>query len=321
MIALRSWTPLAAAALALGLVACGDDETTDDHHHTLEAFSLGFSPMVGDRTVGCTDQMTGLGPDGQHRIAISDLRFYVSNLKFYDADGESLEVELDANEFQYNSPDGQVALIDLTGNSEGSCAGNAIALAEGTARTNSKISGKTVVEHATKVTFDVGLPQPLMKKIIAANTAENAPSPMNEMYWSWASGYRHLVVNLVVETSTGTRGEGYLHVGSRDCGPADGKALEDRDQCTFVNTPKVELTGFDLSTDQVKLDLGALVGGLDFVTAIRDPETHAVIGQGPGLECHSSPSQPDCAVLLSNLGIDPTTGASTAASDRVFKVK
>lgn len=315
-----TFTSLPLLSICLLGLACGDEEAT--HEHTAEPFALSFSAAAnGGTSVGCSDPLTGLGPTGQHRAGVSDLRFYVSNLKIFDDEGAALEVELDDNEFQYNSPDGAVALIDLTGNSQGSCAANAIAFAEGTARTNQKLTGKTVVDHASKISFDVGLPQGLMKKTIGSNTAENAPSPMNEMYWSWASGYRHFVFNLSVETSTGARGEGYLHVGSRDCGPADGKALEDREACTYVNTPKVEFATFDLANDEVSVDLSALLAGLDFRAPIYDPETFEVLGEGAGLECHSSPTQPDCTVVFGNLGVDPATGVATAAGNRVFKVK
>lgn len=319
---MRNELPLLLSVFGLSCLAlaCGGEDE-DHHEHTTEPFALSFTAVGGGATAGCAAPLTGLGPNGQHRAGVSDLRFYVSNLKIYDDAGEALEVTLDDSEFQYNSADGAVALIDLTGNTEGTCAANAIAFAEGTARTNQKITGKTVVEHASKISFDVGLPQGLMKKTIASSTAESAPSPMNEMYWSWASGYRHLVFNLSVETSTGARGEGYLHVGSRDCGPADGKALEDRDACTYVNTPKVELAAFDLANDEVAIDLSALLSGLDFRSPVYDPETFEVLGEGPGLECHSSPSQPDCAVLFSNLGVDSTSGAAAAAGNRVFKVK
>ncbi|WDT76931.1 MAG: hypothetical protein MPW16_06875 [Candidatus Manganitrophus sp.] len=59
------------------------------------------------------------------------------------------------------------------------------------------------------MTFDLGVSQPLMKATIANNTAEGAPSPLNEMYWSWASGYRHFVMNFAVEDDgNGNGGDG-----------------------------------------------------------------------------------------------------------------
>ncbi len=302
---------------ALAFVACGEE----DHDHEPQPFALQFSAIAGGRPAGCTERITGVGPNGQHSAGVSDVRFYVSNLRFSDAEGNPVEVTLEANEFQYNSADGAVALIDLTGNDVGTCASAAIAFAEGTARTNDKIVGNTLLEDVTSVSFDVGLPQPLMKQVIATTTAEAAPSPMNEMYWSWASGYRHLVFNLAVETATGAKGEGYLHVGSRDCGPADGRALEDRAACTYVNSPKVALANFDLTTNQVVVDLSTMLDGLDFVSNIYDPVTFEVIGQGPGVECHSFPGAPDCAPLFSNLGLDFGTGQANPANNKVFKVK
>ncbi len=115
---------------------------------------------------------------------------YVSNVRFYNAEGEEVAVTLDENEFQYSGATGQASLIDLTKNSEGTCANSAIAFAEGTARVNDVITGTTLVDSVSRVSFDVGVPQALMKDMIATTTPEAAPSPLNEMYWSWATGYR-----------------------------------------------------------------------------------------------------------------------------------
>lgn len=169
------------------------------------------------------------------------------------------------------------------------------------------------------VAFDIGVPQHLMKTTIATNTAEGAPSPLNEMYWNWRSGYRHLVLNFAVTDGAAKSGAGYVHIGSRDCaGSENGKALEDRDVCTHVNTPSAEVADFDLATDTVGLDLRKLVGGVDFISPIYDPVTFEVIGQGRGVECHSSPTQPDCAPIFSEVGLDMPTGTATAASNAAF---
>lgn len=306
-----------AALGCLGLAACGDD---DDSGTAMESFALQFAATAGGDEVGCTDTIEGVGPTGEHEVGMSDLRFYISNLEFRDADGNEVDVELDANEFQYHADSGFVGLIDLTSNTEGTCSSNSIAFAEGTARTNFAITGTTHVGDVAEVSFDVGVPQPVMQEVIAENTIEAAPSPLNEMYWSWATGYRHFVFNLAVDAPDGESGDGYLHVGSRDCGPEDGKALEDRDECTYINTPRVTLTGFDLETNTVAVDLTEVLSGLDFVAPIYDPETFEVIGEGPGLECHSAPSQPDCAIVFESFGIDFDTGDSTAAADDVFSM-
>jgi uncharacterized repeat protein (TIGR04052 family) len=302
-------------ACALALQACGSEENDQQ----TEQFSLRFAAVVDGSEVGCTDELEGFGPAQGDRVGLNDLRFYVSNVRFKDAEGNDVELTLDTNEFQYASPEGSVALIDLTGNTEGSCSSTSVAYAEGTARTNQAIAGTTVVERVASVSFDVGVPQAVMRATIATNTPEGAPSPLNEMYWNWNSGYRHFVFNFSVRDSTDVTGAGYVHVGSRDCAPdGDANALSDRDRCTFVNTPAVSLSSFDLTTNSVGIDLRKVVEGLDFRSPIYDPTTFEVIGEGPGVECHSSPTNPHCAPIFGKFGLDMATGEANAATDTVF---
>lgn len=310
----RATSVLFLASIAT-VAACGDDEPG------ALPFEIKFAAQAAGAQVSCTTPVTGLGPQGAHSIGLSDLRFYVSNLVLFGDDGKPLKAELDDNEFQYHSAAGSVALIDLTGNTEGSCAGSAIAFAEGTARVNERITGTSSGEvHA--ISFDVGVPAAVMKETIATNSPEGAPSPLAEMYWSWASGYRHLVVNFAVQAPGGQTGEGYLHIGSRDCGAPGKKALEDRDVCGRANTPKVMLPHFHPEDHTVVLDLAALLSGLDLVSTIYDPVTFDPIGEGPGAECHSMPEgQPDCPIVFNKLGIDQTSGAADALSNRVFSAK
>jgi len=303
----------------VALTGCTKEAPPEDPKPS--AFSLKFAATANGKEVGCTDEIAGVGADGKQTIGLSDLRFYVSNLQLLDSAGKPVSFTLDSNDFQYNKEAGAVALVDLTGNTEGSCGGTSIAFAEGTARTHKAVTGATLVSKVASLSFDVGVPQKIMKEVIATNTAESAPSPLNEMYWSWATGYRHFIFNFTVKDGAGGKGDGYVHIGSRDCGPPDGLALEDRDACTFVNTPKVVLAAFDLETDVVQIDLPALVKELDFIAPIYDPKTFEVIGQGPGVECHSSPMQPDCKPVFSDLGLDMTTGAADASSDKIFSVR
>ena len=283
-------------------------------------FSLRFEALVDGKAVGCNDDLSGFGPSGEHHIGINDLRFYLSNPKFKDAQGREIETSLDENEFQYASPDGAVALVDLTGNTEGSCSATSVAYAEGTARTHMALTGTTLVHQISSVSFDVGVPQKLMQKTIATNTPEGAPSPLNEMYWNWNTGYRHFVFNFSVSDGSGATGGGYVHLGSRDCAPeGDGiKALDDRDACTFINTPSFTLGAFNLETDAVGVDLRRIVGGVDFIAPVYDSTTFEVIGEGPGVECHSSPMQPDCTPVFDSFGLSMSSGAANAANDSVF---
>jgi uncharacterized repeat protein (TIGR04052 family) len=284
-------------------------------------FALSFAAVADGKHVGCEDRIDGFGPTGADAIGISDLRFYVSNLKLWDASQHGVAVTLDENEFQYASNAGKVSLIDLTSNTEGSCAGNAISFAEGTKRTNDSITGRTLVEKVNGISFDVGVPQAVMRQVIADHTPEGAPSPLAELQWSWATGYRHFVLNFTVTDTDGQTGGGYAHVGSRDCGPADGLALEDRDRCDFVNTPQVQLGQFALGKNTVTLDLRKLLSELDFVSPIYDQATFEVLGEGPGVECHSSPTQPDCLALFDHFGLDMASGEANPSHDVVFGVE
>jgi uncharacterized repeat protein (TIGR04052 family) len=301
-------------ALLTMATGCGDDEKS-------APFELKFAAQAAGKPVSCDALVTGLGPAGAHTVGISDLRFYVSNLVLFGEDGQPLEATLDDNEFQYNSDAGSVALIDLTSNTTGTCASSAISFAEGTARTNEVIVGQANGEvHA--ISFDVGVPAAVMKETIATNTAEGAPSPLAEMYWSWASGYRHLVMNFAVLAPGGQAGEGYLHVGSRDCGAEGKKALEDRDACGRAYTPKVMIPHIHADDSAVVLDVATLLAGLDFVSPVYDPVTFEPIGEGPGVECHSAPEgQDDCPIIFGKLGLNATSGSADALSNQVFSAK
>jgi uncharacterized repeat protein (TIGR04052 family) len=282
-----------------------------------ESFSLQFAALVDGAPVGCNETATSFGTPATNRIGVNDLRFYISNLQLLDRNGRAVATSFDKNDFQFDSPEGRVALVDLTGNTEGSCAASMLGGGEGTARTHTAITGQTLLSEVSQISFDVGVPQAVMKKVIADNTAEGAPSPLAEMHWSWNGGYRHLVFNFTVKNEANVDGEGYLHVGSRNCSTMGMKALADRDSCEFVNNPKVSLSDFDLKKDTVGIDLRQLLSGLDFVSPVYDMN-FMPIGTGPGVECHSSPMQTDCPIAFGQLGVDIATGQATAAGNKVF---
>ena len=315
-VASTAWTSLrrlsVVLACALSVLACSCSQRPT-------AFSFRFAALVDGKEVQCTDDLQGFGPKHDLHVGLNDLRFYISNVRFKDSSGNDVDVTLDTNEFQYASPEGSVSLIDLAGNTEGTCASSSVANSEGTARTHTAITGTTSTRDVSSVSFDVGVPQAVMKKNIATNTPEGSPSPLNEMYWNWNSGYRHFIWNFAVRDVVGATGEGHVHIGSIDCAPGgEAKALGDRDACTFVNTPAVSLASFDLTANIVGVDLRKVIDGQDFVTPIYDPKTFEVIGQGLGVECHSFPTQDDCPPVFGSFGLDMPTGKANATSDSVF---
>ncbi|VUD64951.1 hypothetical protein TDB9533_03441 [Thalassocella blandensis] len=299
---------------SLALTACGGDSSSSNGNgETLpetRELTLNFKAIAGQMDANCDNMITGLGPDGTDSVGLRDLRFYVSNIRLYDDAGAELDVEFDSNEFQYNSDQGFVALIDFTSNDSGSCDANE---GEGTARTNLMITGDVEDSRIADIAFDVGLSQAVMKDVIATNTAEDAPSPLNEMYWSWASGYRHFVFNFEVMDAMGTYGGGALHIGSRGCGGDGQLALENKEECDFINTPSVMLQGFDPDMNTITVDLAAALNDLAFAIPQQESEQTT-----PGVNCHSSPMQTDCASIFVNFGVDMESGVADANGNTVF---
>jgi len=294
------------------LAGCGSDSESTIDQGTEEQntpFTLDFIAKSAGETVGCDTTYNNFGTQELHSISVSDLRFYVSNIKFYNEANEEVTVELDDNEFQLHSEQGFVGLVDLTSNTEGACADEALG---GTERTNSGISGTIIAGKGTvaSVSFDVGVPQAVMKDVIATNTQEDAPTPLNEMYWSWASGYRHFLMNFTIENSVELAGKGAIHLGSRNCGGDGLLALEEKDTCDSVNTPHVIIDSFNPVIDTVVLDIDAMLTNVQF--AITGDEIV------PTVNCHSSPMQVDCAALFENFGLDIADGSADADANLVF---
>lgn len=326
------------------LYGCGGSGSDDSEKVAPTApqipFSLNFKAISGELALDCGSLLSGFGSDATDSIALNDLRFYVSNVALLDVDGNTLEATLDTNAFQYTDANGSVALIDLTANDSGYCASDVLAGSEGTLRTNSVVTGTLVEGEIASIRFDVGVPQALMKSIIAVNTAEDAPSPLGEMQWSWLSGYRHFVMNFSVMNEMGTKGEGYIHLGSRGCGNGI-KALEDKDTCDFVNTPTVSFEGFDPAIHTVTVDAQALLKGLMMVehdsmhhgaAAPADEHEEGYVEEHdaasemmdmpkkPGVSCHAAPAdkQPDCGPIFTNFGLDAATGVADSTTNTVF---
>ena len=235
---------IAAPALLL-LSACGSGGSSKTSAPVAsQPFTLNFKATAGEFEVNCDNAIDGIGPAGDYSVGVADLRFFISNVQFFDAEGKKIAITLDANSFQLNHSKGAVALMDFTGNDSGFCKAGQ----EGTARTNTKITGTldaaTTNNAINKVTFDVGVSQPVMQAVIGAtDVITDAPAPLSELQWSWASGYRHFVMNFVAMDATHndiTVNSGF-HIGSTDCNSTanPSKALADKAACGRLNTPKV----------------------------------------------------------------------------------
>jgi uncharacterized repeat protein (TIGR04052 family) len=309
------------------LAACGSDNADSKPSAAGEEapspFSLRFALTSGERPVGCNDTLTGLGKDGRASVTMNDVRFYVSDLVFLDSAGKEVELTLDENDFQLQHERGTVSLVDLTSTTEGGCTPDAFPDSEGTKRTHDAVTGTTQLGKVAAVRFAVGVPQALMGYMASNYTFEDAPTPLGECFWPWALGYRHFVFNFMAKNGAGEPGMGLVHIGSLDCAPDfESMALSDRESCTFVNNPAVELTKFSLTKNVVTVDLAQILKDLDFVAPTYD-EAGEVTGSAPGVGCHSFPDDEatgdnDCGPVFDAFGLSPETGEANASKNAVF---
>jgi uncharacterized repeat protein (TIGR04052 family) len=281
-------------------------------------FSLRFAYTAGDRVLGCGETLTAQGLNGKNTVDINDLRFFVSDLRFLDKDGKDVALTLDKNDFQLSHAAGALCLVDLTSNEVGGCTADAFPNSEGTKRVHEAITGSTLVSKVASVRFNVGVPQPVMKKAIQENTAEGQPSPLGDLQWPWSVGWRHFALNFGLKNEAGQPGIGFVHLGSLDCSAAmTDLALSDRESCTFVNNPAIVLDGFSLTDNLVTVDIPTILKKLDFVDDLYDDKGN-VTGQGPGVGCHSGPSQPDCPPVFEAFGMSLATGKADPSKQSVF---
>lgn len=328
------------AGLLIILSACGGGSSSSSGTDVgaNEAFTLNFAAEAGQMEVSCLDTYPGYGEDADTALMFGDIRFFVSDLTFYDAQGDRIPVTLDATPFQYQDENGEVSLVDILGTTGGVCE----EVAEATARTNSRITGTIESGRVVdRVEFDVGVPPAMMQAMVAAGPVEDAPSPLSELNWSWAGGYRYLAVNFAAMNPVHTAQvpNSAFHVGSTDCGGnlAAGKlALSDRDTCGFPNIARVALDAFNPDTDTVTLDMDALFSGIQNPDLVKDVwEQHGgdetvcvdarrnggwcVVGQSFGLQCHSGQAQTACGSLFPSLGLTLATGAADASQNSAFR--
>ena len=312
----------------------GDDDSTTDvtlNDAIDTPFSLQFKATFNDLDLLCTDLYDLSTVYDGLNIGLSDLRFFISDLVLIDTEGNPIEYTLDSNSFQLTTDVGTTSLIDFLGNTDGYCANRN----EATSAINTAISGVKTNQTVSSIAYEVGVSQPVMQKVKQTYSQEDAPAPLNQLYWSWAGGYRHFVASFVVMDATHTEhiDNGAIHIGSRDCG-ATAKALENQNSCGFINTPTVALAPFDLETNIVEIKLEKLFNNTsqdqfispilteyeDESVCINDHRHHGkcVTGMDFGFSCHANPSQSGCAPVFENLGLDIETGLASPDSNTVF---
>jgi len=212
--------------------------------------------------------------DTDSTVALSDLRFFVHDVRLVGQEDQEIPVRL-VRDGVWQSRN--VALLDFE-DGEGACM-------NGSARTHTMISGITSDIDAKGLIFEIGVPESL-------NHADPllAEPPLNytDMHWHWASGYKFFRGGVV------TDGDGFwMHLGSSRCQGTIG----DIRGCLSANRPTIRLDGFEPGKHAVVLDLATLFAAV-------------ALDDGQPTDCSSGPAETDCEAPFAVLGIDFASGDS-----------
>lgn len=241
-----------------------------------QSVEIPFELHFGGQRMSCD----GHGAD----FSLTDLRFYVHDVRLVTADGRESVVTLAEDPLWQNS---EVALLDFETGDFG--------CTNGTEQVNDVIRGYALsaAEYAG-LKFRLGVPEHL-------NHADplQASAPLNHsfMHWHWRTGYKFL------RAGVATRDDSFwIHLGSARC---EGTA-SNVTGCRSGNRPAITLTGYSPGRDVVEVDLRELVRGIDFT-------------DGTPSDCSSGPGEPACEAPFAALGLSPATGEAFGAAP-VFRV-
>ena len=232
-----------------GSFACTSSET---------AVQLKFASTWNGAAINCDSAPTSL----------TDLRFFVSNVKLVDTAGREHALTMSDNP-PWQQQD--VALIDLE-DGNGACL-------NGSADMTSTLSG-TIESNAViqGLRFTVGVPFELnhANPLLAA-----APLDQAAMHWHWRSGYKFMRAGVANAT------DGFwMHLGSTACAGT----VQNITSCAAPNRVDVVLDDFSPLSDVIEVDLSALFAKVDFTDGV------------PG-DCSSGPAEDACMAPFSALAL------------------
>lgn len=253
--------------------------------------TLRFAAVVGTRPFACGQSYDSVGRS-HSRITPTDFRFFVQSVRLVDAGGREVPLQLDADG-RWQQP--KVALLDFE-DGTGPCR-------NGTPATRLTITGRVPAGEYRGLRFSVGVPWELNHLDLARQAA---PLDLTAMFWTWASGYTFLRLDL---STDGPLNRLFLHLGSSGCvredGDTDAKLPPDR--CAQPNRPDVAIEGFDPARDTVLVDLAALLA------ESRLDTNQANTAKG----CMSGPDDLDCDPMFAALGLP--FGDRSGGPQRVFR--
>lgn len=264
----------AICALSTSLIACSSSDSNDPQADDTSV-DLQFVAEVNDAAFSCGSTYSGVGIGVNNQMKLTDLRFYLHDLRFKRADGSYDAVTLDQDgAWQVDD----VALLDF----ENGCS-------NGSAEMNTSVRGTAPANTADYVGICFKLGLPFDKNHIDDATAV-PPLNISSMLWTWTSGRKFLRVdglgdpdNLAVPY--------HVHLGSTGCVDTGGDPAPDS-VCANPNVAEICLD-MNPATQQVSVDVGSLLGASDITAATPNP--------APG--CMSHNTDPQCIEVLPRLGL------------------
>jgi len=217
-------------------------------------------------------------------LALTDLKFYVSEVLVIDSKGAEHPVSLTPDE-RWQQQD--IVLIDLE-NGAGACS-------NGTSDINTAIRGTVATSDFAGVRFTIGVPFDMNH----ANPLLAQP-PLDDagMHWHWRSGYKFLRTGISSPTDSF-----WIHLGSTGC---EG-TIQNITGCGSPNRVAVNLADFSADGGRIALDLAELFRGID-------------LQDGTGSDCSSSPAESACKAPFEALGLS-MDGSANLQPQRIFQVQ
>jgi uncharacterized repeat protein (TIGR04052 family) len=315
---------VAAAVCATAmLTACGggsSDDATTTPTATTQSVTIDFAATVGSSVLNigsCADTLVS-GVASRNGVAVNakltDLRFYVSNVKLLKADGTAVALKLDESEWQANAGSDSVALIDFE---DGTCINGGA-----TGGTHTRITGTVDSGSYVGVSFVLGVPESLNHSNPAVTTT---PKPLDAsvpgMAWSWQAGRKFMKIELSPEnattagsytggvqiiTATGAQATTttngvtsntpntstfVYHLGNTGCVADTAATSTGGYTCSTNNQVPVKIAAFNPSSQRITFDLQALFAG--------NNATQNTTGTAAG--CMSAADDPQCPAMFTAL--------------------
>jgi uncharacterized repeat protein (TIGR04052 family) len=217
------------------------------------------------------------------KIALTDLRFYVHDLRLLNENGAETVVTLQPDALWQSD---EVALLDFE-SGDGNCT-------NGTVEVNTVVHGHVGPGDYAGLRFRVGVPAHLNH---ADPLRAGAPLGYSFMHWHWRTGYKFLRAG-VASADDGFR----LHLGSSRCQGGDA----DIGGCRSGNRPEIDLPAYVSGKHIVVIDLRELVNPIELEDGIPS-------------DCSSGPAESACEKPFLALGIDFETGDAVSGSS-VFRL-